>query len=153
MPELIYTPEATADVVPVAPLPSGYDESRRVAKGRGDCQVTFGFDRDGTDIPRFLVQLSYATSMYPTWDWIDIARFDHNETAPTGHDIYSEGIHIDVRTPSRRYVTLRPSHDPIPPDKGIVIRWCIDYFEAHSQYFIDVFEGQTTPTNAPGWPP
>ncbi len=79
----------------VLPLPSGYDVSKRVDAGRSDCHITVGFDRERGYIPRFLVQLPYQVGTDPV-RWTEIARMDHNETDPLGHDVYQEGLHVDV---------------------------------------------------------
>lgn len=132
--------------------PDGYDESYIVETGRSDWQVGVGFDRERGYIPRFLVNLYYATGFTPV-EWTEIARFDHNETAVTGHDVYEEGLHIDVRHLNGEETTLRPSHVSLPRSRGTLIRRCVDYFEAYVDWFIDVYTGTKQPVDPPDWPP
>lgn len=53
------------------------------------------------DICSFCVQLEldHEPSVSAPADWEYIARFDHNPSSPTGHDIREEGLHMDVRHP------------------------------------------------------
>lgn len=133
-----------------APTPQGYDVSKAVPIAHPECLVTVGFDRQETHIPRFMVALQYLQSPVPlTWEMI--ARFDHNETSTDGHDLYDEGIHIDVKTPTDE-VTLHPPHQPLPADRGRLIRACVEYLEDHAQYFVDVSSGDVSPSNPPAWP-
>ena len=132
-------------------LPAGYDVTKRVGSGRSDCHITVGFDREGTHIPRFLVLLHYQVSTDPL-QWDAIARMDHNETAALGHDIYQEGLHVDIARRNGSTVHIEISDNALPSIRGIVIRGCTDYLEENTQYFIDVFEGDQSAANPPKWP-
>lgn len=132
------------------PTPSGYDVSKAVSTNRSDCMITVGFDQQQNHIPRFLVRLHYADPP-DTKQWTEIARFDHNETSAKGHDVYREGLHIDVTTPSGT-VKLHPQHGGLPRNRGAVIRRCVDYLSDGAQYFIDVYEGDISPGGPPHWP-
>jgi len=133
-------------------LPTGFDETRHVQAGRADCHVTVGFDQQGAHIPRFLVQLHYQVVTGPV-QWAVIARMDHNETSATGHDVYREGLHVDVARRSKKTVHLRLSHAPLPANRGTVIRRCAEYLRQHADYFIDVYEERHHPGSAPNWQP
>jgi len=109
-----------------------------------------GFDKQSGYVPRFLVRLHYQVRDTPVV-WDPIARFDHNDTVGQGHDVYAEGLHIDVATPQGT-AKLHPRHSPLPGDRGVVLKRCIEYFRTHAQYFVDVFTGNTSPSNPPGWP-
>ena len=131
--------------------PSGYDTTMDIPVSRSDCHLTVGFDRQGTHIPRFLIQLHYATSFAPV-HWESVARFDHNETGSDGHDVYQEGIHIDISKQSGGEVKVCPPQGAVPHQSGKVIRWCIDYFNQEADYIVSVYEGDVSPANPPGWP-
>jgi hypothetical protein len=131
-------------------LPTGYDVSKRVDAGRSDCQITVGFDRERGYIPRFLVQLHYQVDTEPV-QWDAIARMDHNETDPLGHDVYSEGLHVDVIRRSSGVVHLEVRHAPLPPNRGRVMRGCALYFRREAGYFVDVYEGRVSPGGPPRW--
>lgn len=133
-------------------LPSGFDISKHVVATRADCALTVGFDRQQGYIPRFLVQLHYQTATTPV-EWDVIARMDHNETSATGHDVYREGLHVDINRRSAQEVHLAPRHGPLPANRGAVIRGCVDYLDAGADYFVDVFEERHSPGSPPRWTP
>lgn len=133
-------------------LPTGYDVSKHVHAGRSDCHLTVGFDRQRSHIPRFLVQLHYQVSTDPV-RWKTIARMDHNETSAMGHDVYQEGLHVDVDRCSTRTVHLGAAHPPLPANRGYVVRGCVDYFRQELGYFIVVYEKRRRPGRPPRWSP
>jgi len=51
--------------------------------------------------------------------WTDIAQFDHNESATGGHDVYTEGPHIDINRRSSLEVMLHPQHAPLAQDREL----------------------------------
>lgn len=131
-------------------LPTGYDVAKHVHAGRSDCHLTVGFDSQRSHIPRFLVQLHYQVSADPV-RWKTIARMDHNETSTMGHDVYREGLHVDVDRRESQEAHLHLSHGVLPVSRGKVIRRCVDYFKREADYFVDVYEGRRSPGRPPGW--
>lgn len=131
-------------------LPTGYDVSKHVPAGRRDCLLTVGFDQHQQRIPRFLVQLHYRVATDPI-EWTAIARMDHNETSSLGHDVYREGLHVDVARRSQPTVHLQLPHAPLPISRGSVIRGCANYLKREAQYFVDVFEERRSPGRPPSW--
>lgn len=85
--------------------------------------------------------------------WRSIARMDHNETAAAGHDVYREGLHVDIDRRSGREVYLAPAHGRLPKNRGAVIRGCVDYLDGEADYVVDVFEGRHSPGSPPRWTP
>ena len=81
--------------------------------------ITIGFDQSQGHIPRFLVLLHYQTSKSPG-NWTEIARMDHNETPNQGHDVYQEGLHVDIARRSERAVHLQIRHGPLPSNRGVI---------------------------------
>lgn len=136
--------------MPVPTLPTGYDTTKLVPAGRPDCAITVGFDTRHQRIPRFLVQLHYHVDTDPVV-WKEIARMDHNETTSSGHDIYQEGLHVDVTRQTNTTVKLEPDHSRLPPSRGTVIRACVDYLTDHPEYFIEVYEEHRPPGGPPPW--
>lgn len=135
----------------IAPsLPTGYDVTKHVRAGRSDRHVTVGFDREGTRIPRFLIQLHYQIGADPV-RWGEIARMDHNDTASDGHDVYHEGLHVDVSRREGETVHLQLRHAPLSRNRGIVIRRSAEYLIREGGYFVDVYEGRISPDDPPRW--
>lgn len=132
--------------------PTGYEVSKHVPHGRSDCHLTVGFDRRQGQHPisRFLVILHYQISTSPV-QWGAIARMDHNDYAARGHDVYSEGLHVDIARRSKPTEQLDIPHSPLPTSRGKVIRRCGEYLEQETAYFINVFEEQRSPGTPPRW--
>lgn len=78
---------------------------------------------------------------------------DHNETSNQGHDVYQEGLHVDIERRSVPEVHLDVPHSPLPPSRGKVIRGCIGYFIHETDYIIDVYEERINPGSPPRWSP
>jgi hypothetical protein len=136
----------------IAPsLPDGYDVTKHVRAGRSDRHVTVGFDREERRIPRFLVQLHYQERTTPV-RWTAIARMDHNDTASDGHDVFDEGLHVDVSRREGETVHLQLRHAPLSQNRGVVIRRSAEYLIQEGSYFVDVYEGRITPSDPPRWP-
>jgi len=131
-------------------LPTGYEVSKHVRAGRSDCHLTVGFDKERSHIPRFLVQLHYQVRAGPV-KWRAIARMDHNETSVTGHDVYHEGLHVDVARRESKTLHLHFSHGVLPASRGMVIRRCVEYFQQETDYFVDVYEERRSPGRPPSW--
>jgi len=136
--------------MPVPSLPTEFDVAKHVQAGRADCHITVGFDQRQSDISRFLVQLHYQAATFPV-RWESIARMDHNPRAAEGHDIYSEGLHVDVSRKSGETAHLHLRHNPLSTDRGMVIRGCVEYLKREAGYFIDVYEERKTPSSPPRW--
>jgi len=136
----------------VPSLPSGYDERHHIQAGRPDCHITVGFNQQHQHIPQFIVQLHYRVGADPT-DWVEIARMDHNETSVTGHDVYQEGLHVDIHRETKSTVHLQVGHGPLPRNIGSVIRGCGQYLRREATYFIEVYEEQRPPGSPPNWRP
>ena len=132
--------------------PLGYDTSWNVSvSGRNDCHITVGYNQTQGHISSFLVRLHYVVSTHPL-RWTPIARMDHNESPSSGHNIYKEGVHVDVSIGGYREVKLHPSHSPVPQSRGVVIRESISYFQDNAGTFVDIYEGRIPPGNPPSWP-
>ena len=136
----------------VPSLPVGYDETKHVLAGRSDCHITVGFDQQRRRIPAFLVQFHYQIEANPV-RWIAIARMDHNETSTMGHDVYREGLHVDVARCSKETLHLQVPHVALPPSRGKVIRGCTGYLCDEADYFIGVYEERRSPGDPPQWSP
>ena len=77
---------------------------------------------------------------------------DHGETPNQGHDVYQEGLHVDVARRSKRTVHLQIRHGPPPSNRGVV-RACVEYLRDEAEYFIDVYEERRSSGSPPQWSP
>lgn len=133
-------------------LPTGYDVSYHALAGRSDCHLTVGIDRERGHVPRFLLQLLYQVQApdEPV-DWQAIARMDHNETSEMGHDIYREGLHVDVARRSSATVHLEIPHGSLPTSRDTVVRRCAEYLAREASYFVGIYEERLSPGAPPRW--
>lgn len=51
-----------------------------------------GYSHDHGEVARFVVQLEYRLDE----DWAEVVRFDHDPGGEQGHDVSTEGVHMDV---------------------------------------------------------
>ncbi len=80
------------------------------------------------DVRRFLVQLEYNVARQTAFaeQWEGVARFDHNPSAHDGHDIRTEGLHMDICEPNdddKRATGFPPVAVNDAP------KWCENYLE------------------------
>ena len=134
------------------PEPTGYDKAYEKSASRGDCVIGVGWDVYRGSVMRFLVNLQYMESfLSPTYT--EIARFDHNPTSANGHDIYREGIHIDVAQKDGPDIKFTFPNSTVPADLGVVIRACVEYLDDNARKLIRIYEGDNSPANVPNWSP
>lgn len=134
----------------MSPKPAGYDRSFTVQTPDGHCEIGVGIEVVRGDVARFLVQLQFAVTSYGSGAQ-EVARIDHDPASPMGHDVRSEGIHVDVVLPDGTETTLFPrGGEAVSSDLGVVIDLATRYFRSHHGYFVGVHRGETSPQNHPG---
>lgn len=132
--------------------PLGYDKTWNCGvPDMSDFHITGGINQTKGEVDAFLIRLHYRMSAHPL-RWTSIARFDHNEHSTIGHDVYEQGLHIDVSIGGQNEIKLYPSHGSLPSNTGIVIEGCISYFETYAGTFVDIYNGTSAPENPPKWP-
>lgn len=95
-------------------------------------RARFGCDTDHGEVTRFLVQLEYR--MPDSWTFI--VRSDHNPTAFDGHDVETEGVHMDLNRGGEK-VTVRQIGPPMPASAGLnrAEEHLIGHAEKHTKRF------------------
>ena len=78
---------------------------------------------------------------------------DHNETSNQGHNVYQDGLHVDIARRSERTVHLQIRHGSLPSNRGVVVRACVEYLRDEAEYFIGVYEERRSPGGPPRWSP
>lgn len=131
------------------PAPAGYDVSYEFDATHPRCVIGVGFDTRNRTVRRFLVDLQFVPDGgRPT----QIARFDHNETGDAGHDIRTEGLHIDIELIDETE-TVHLRHPPVPDELGVVIRGCKSYLDEYTETFIRIHSGDKDSSELPYWRP
>jgi hypothetical protein len=138
----------TAYVSEFMPRPAGYGTAhQKPCSSRGDCVIGVGFDTHQGNIVKFLVNLQYKTRFLPA-RYEQIARIDHNPTSHSGHDILTEGLHIDAKDHQGQWRKYRPQHT-LPAKLGPVIRTSADYLNRNANFFVDLYEGNNASSSPP----
>ena len=104
-------------------------------------QLRVEIDTAEGDVSRFVVQLEYDLE----WDydttstssWAVVARFDHDPETEFGHDIVSEGLHLDIYREGEKESVLR-GFPKVPLNEAPA--WCEGYLHENAQRFIGRFE-------------
>lgn len=128
--------------------PSGYPINYVVKTNRGDCLIGVGIEHTQGNVNRFLTQLQYQIQVQ---NWTQIARIDHNPVDPSGHDLYNEGLHVDVVRLNSPNQKIWPNHSPLPKG-GKLITLCVNYLNQNANYFVGVYQGNQSIGTPPSWP-
>lgn len=67
----------------------------------GDSRLRLGFDTDGGEVTRFVVQLERRRRS----GWAEVVRADHNPRSELSHDVTQEVVHLDVYRNGEQYRT------------------------------------------------
>lgn len=133
------------------PKPAGYGTAyQKTCSIRRDCVIGVGFDTSQGNIIKFLVDLQYQTRFLSS-RYKQIARIDHNSTSDSGHDILTEGLHIDAKDHQGQWRKYWPQYT-LPANLGPVIRTSVDYLNRNADFFVDLYEGNNTSSNPPTYP-
>lgn len=93
----------------------------------------FGYTHDHGEVTRFVVQLEYLYD----GEWTPIVRYDHDPASEHGHDVATEGLHIDVFRDGQKY---RQEYITPPMPAGVALDVAEDHLSANAQRFTRRFE-------------
>lgn len=134
---------------PVGFVPE-YDREYPVDCDHPQCHIYVRLAKDRGRLRRFAIQLQKYQELTPKWE--TIAQFDHDPGADMGHDVFSEGLHIDLYLEYASDMKVYPSHPPLRDfSPGAVVRRCVDYFKEHDEWFLNVHRGLVAPDDPPHW--
>lgn len=110
------------------------------------------FDKPGKHVTRFAVQLQRQVdpvqNTYKTF-----AQIDHEPRTPQGHDLYQEGVHVDIYHIDGSTSKIHPTTTSSLPGLPIVLMHaCKDYLTTHHLYFIQAARNQIQPSSPPKFP-
>lgn len=119
--------------------PSKYGKQYEVDVSPG-VRLAVRFDTETGRISRFVTQLQWF--QWTNWDsgvWKTLAQIDHEPGNPMGHDLYDEGLHIDIYYRDGGKTTIKPRqpsrlHRPV----GVLLRASKEYLETNESYFDQV---------------
>ena len=76
-------------------------------------QLRTAFSTDRGIVTKFVIQLEY----WLEGDWREVVRYDHDQSAPGGHDITEKGLHRDDYREGEKLRSEEVS-PPIPANEG-----------------------------------
>lgn len=92
-----------------------------------------GYSHEHGVVTRFVVQLEYRLD----GEWCEIVRFDHDQESNRGHDVTTEGVHMDVYRSGQK---LR-SEEVFPPMPVSDALTCAEeHLNQHAERYVNRFE-------------
>ena len=87
----------------------------------------------------------FAVQLYCREDgeWRLVAQFDHNPEMGQGHDVRTEGVHMDVFRPSGRRAVADQA-DPGPMNPESALEFAINYLAEHDERLIERYRRWST---------
>lgn len=92
-----------------------------------------GYSTDHGEIRRFVVQLEYQLD----GQWATVVRFDHDPAGELGHDVTTEGVHMDVYRNGEK-VRSEEVFPPMPADEALT--FAEEHLSEHAERYIKRFE-------------
>lgn len=112
--------------------PRSYDRMY-VARISHRVRKRLGYDKRGSTISRFVVQLEYSVD----GDWMTVVRYDHDSAGTFGHDVGKDGVHIDYYRDGKKY---RTEYVAPPMPAKLALDRAEDHLANNLQLFIRRFE-------------
>lgn len=117
--------------------PSKYNrEYQKPITRKSGIRIVVRFDKPRQRVTRFIVQLQRLTNVFES-TWETFAQIDHEPANPQGHDLYREGIHVDVyhHNGQRSKIKSVPTHASLPRPPIVLLHACKDYLIAYVDYW------------------
>lgn len=97
-------------------------------------------EKQSGDVTCFLIKLEYnlQSAVMVSDDWRGVARFDHNPNSINGHDIASEGLHLDILDKHGNKIDVRRGFPSLSANKAV--RYCQQYFRDYGEDLAADFE-------------
>jgi len=92
-----------------------------------------GYSHNRGAVTRFVVQLEYRLQ----GEWVEVVRFDHDPEAEQGHDVTTEGVHIDVYRNGEK-VRSPEIFPPMPANDALTS--AEEHLTQHGERYIKRFE-------------
>ena len=112
--------------------PREYDQGYTVRRS-AVVRQRLGYSHDRGEVMRFVVQLEYRHE----GEWWPVVRYDHDPASTHGHDVTTEGLHIDVYRDGEKY---RQEYVAPPIPAGVALDFAEDHLAENAQRFTRRFE-------------
>lgn len=112
--------------------PAGYDREWTSRLGIYS-RLRVGYTHERGRVTRFVVQIEYDWGTH----WCEVVRIDHDETGVLGHDVSTEGVHLDVYRDGVKWRT----EDLLPPTAaGRAFTFAEAHMTQHAQRYVERFD-------------
>ena len=92
-----------------------------------------GYTHDHGTVTRFMAQLEF----YNNGEWHTVVRFDHDPESEHGHDVSTDGVHMDIYRDGDKY---RVEEIFPPMTAGDALTFAEGHLKQHAQRYIKRFE-------------
>ncbi|MFW6265526.1 MAG: DUF7718 family protein [Halanaeroarchaeum sp.] len=92
-----------------------------------------GYSHETGTVTRFVVQLEYRLDD----GWAEVVRFDHDPEADQGHDVTTEGVHLDVYREGEK-IRSPEIFPPMPANTALTS--AEEHLTQHAERYIKRFE-------------
>lgn len=110
----------------------GYD-NEWTAQAGPSVRRRLGYSHERGEVTAFVVQLEYHFGD----TWTPVVRYDHNPANEAGHDVTTEGLHIDIYRDGEKD---RQEFIAPPMPAGVALDLAEDHLAANAKQFIQRFE-------------
>lgn len=114
------------------PEPREYDREYTKALSH-QARIRMGYSTDRGVVTRFVAQLEYNLND----DWLEVVRFDHDPAGEQGHDVTTEGVHMDVYRDGEKY-RVEEIFPPMPASQALT--FAEEHLSMHAERYIERFE-------------
>lgn len=112
--------------------PREYDRDHKTTVS-STARRRLGYSHDRGEITRFVVQLEYRHGD----EWRQVVRYDHDPESEQGHDVETEGLHIDVYRDGAKY---RTEYVAPPMPAGVALDRAEDLLQQNLESYIERYE-------------
>lgn len=108
------------------------------------------YDKPQGSVTRFVVQLQHLVDVF-TNQWETFAQIDHEPRNPKGHDLYQEGLHVDIYHTDGTTSTIhpRPEQSSLPTPPIVLAYACKTYLCDHVDWFLAAADNQLALSSPP----
>lgn len=104
----------------------------RTAVSHPDGEMRYGATTARGGVEEFVVQL-YC---WHDGAWRVVCQFDHTPSQSGGHDVTTEGIHLDLFDAEGNKVDVETANHPGPVPIQFAFRYCIRYIERRNELLV-----------------
>lgn len=137
-------------VVRMAAQPSKYNNAHQFQVPKSGVRGVVRYDRSQRLVTRFAVQLQVIVDAFSD-SWETIAQIDHEPGYPKGHNLYMEGVHVDIYHRDGTTSKLHPQDNGLATSQQRLMYDCAEYLADHVDWFLKAANNQTSGNSPPSF--